>query len=125
MPTKNKMTKSESFKDRKLPLLGGAGTIPALGFGTLISDAAETRSATRSALEAGFRHVDCSERYRNETQVGQAIREAIQAGWMTGSELFLTTKLWNNNHRAERVRPAIEASLKRLQVEYIDLYLIH
>ena len=119
------MTQSESFRNRKLPLRGGAGMIPALGFGTLITDATETRNATRTALEAGFRHFDCSERYRNEEQVGQAFREAIHAGWVERNDLFITTKLWNNNHRAERVQPAIEASCVRLQVEYIDLYLMH
>jgi aldehyde reductase len=119
------MMLSESFRNRKLPLRGGAGMMPALGFGTLIPDATETRNATRTALEAGFRHFDCSERYRNEEQVGQAIREAIQAGGITRNDLFITTKLWNNNHRPERVQPAIDASRDRLQVEYIDLYLMH
>ena len=119
------MKPSDSLKYRKLPLRGGAGTMPALGFGTLIPDATETRNATRTALEAGFRHFDCSERYRNEEQVGQAIQEAIQAGWIKGNDLFITTKLWNNNHRPERVQPAIESSRARLKLEYIDLYLMH
>ena len=119
------MTQPESFQDRKLPLRGGAGRMPALGFGTLIPDAAETRKATMTALEAGFRHFDCSERYRNEGDVGHSLREAIQAGWIQRGDLFITTKLWNNNHRPERVQPAIESSCKRLQVEYIDLYLMH
>jgi len=99
--------------------------MPALGFGTLIPDASETRNATRTALESGFRHLDCSERYRNEEQVGQAIREAIQARRINRNDLFVTTKLWNNNHRPDRVQPAIEASRDRLQVEVIDLYLMH
>jgi len=99
--------------------------MPALGFGTLIPDSTETRNATRTAIQAGFRHLDCAERYRNEEQVGQAIREAIQAGWIDRKSLFATTKLWNNNHRAERVQPAIEASRERLQLDYIDLYLMH
>jgi len=99
--------------------------MPALGFGTLIPDPTETRNATRTALEAGFRHFDCSERYRNEEQVGQAIGEAIQAGWINRNDLFITTKLWNNNHRPERVQPAIESSRDRLKLEYIDLYLMH
>jgi len=119
------MTQSDSLRYSKLPLRGGAGAIPALGFGTLIPDATETRNATRAALEAGFRHFDCSERYRNEEYVGQAIREAIEGRSLNRQDLFITTKLWNNNHRPERVQPAIESSLDRLKLEYIDLYLIH
>jgi len=99
--------------------------MPALGFGTLIPGATETRNATRTALEAGFRHLDCAERYRNEEQVGEAIQQAIQADLLTRQDLFITTKLWNNNHRPERVQPAFESSCDRLQLDYIDLYLIH
>lgn len=99
--------------------------MPALGFGTLIADASETRTATRAALDTGFRHLDCAERYRNEEQVGQAIRESIQGGSFKRGDLFVTTKLWNSNHRPERVKPAFEASRSRLQVDYIDLYLMH
>jgi alcohol dehydrogenase (NADP+) len=119
------MKESDSLRYSKLLLGGGAGTMPALGFGTLIPDVTETRNATKTALEAGFRHLDCSERYRNEEQVGHAIREAIQAVWRNRNDLFITTKLWNNNHRPQRVQPAIESSRDRLQVEYIDLYLMH
>lgn len=119
------MKQSNGIAHREFPLRGGAGKMPALGFGTLIPDAAETRTATRTALQTGFRHLDCSERYRNEEQVGQAIREVIQAGWLKRNDLFVTTKLWNNNHRPERVQPAIESSRERLQVECIDLYLMH
>lgn len=119
------MTQSDNLRYSKLPLPGAAGAMPALGFGTLIPDATETRNATRTALEAGFRHFDCSERYRNEEQVGQAIQEAMEAGSVSRRDLFITTKLWNNNHRPERVHPAIESSLNRLKLEYVDLYLIH
>ena len=119
------MKQSDNLRYRKLPLRGGSDTMPALGFGTLIPDATETKNATRAALEAGFRHFDCAERYRNEEQVGEAIGEAIRAGSLTRGDLFITTKLWNNNHRPERVQPAFEASRNRLQLEYIDLYLVH
>ena len=119
------MKQSDSLRSRKLPLRGRSGTMPAIGFGTLIPDATETRNATRTALEAGFRHFDCADRYRNEEQVGLAIRGAIQAGSVTREDLFVTTKLWNNNHRPERVQPAFEASCTRLQLAYLDLYLIH
>ena len=99
--------------------------MPALGFGTLIPDAAETLRATKDALEAGFRHFDCAERYRNEREVGAALQAGLAAGKVAREDLFVTTKLWNTNHRPERVEPACEASMDRLQVSYLDLYLIH
>jgi len=100
-------------------------TMPALGFGTLIADAATTISATKFALEAGFRHFDCAERYRNESEVGQALKDGLAANSITREEIFVTTKLWNTNHRPERVEAAFRASLDRLQLDYLDLYLIH
>jgi alcohol dehydrogenase (NADP+) len=109
----------------RIPLNGGAGLIPALGFGTLIPDAAVTISATRDALEAGFRHFDCAERYRNEREVGTALQAGLAAGGIAREEIFVTSKLWNSNHRPERVQPAFEASLERLGLKYLDLYLIH
>jgi len=99
--------------------------MPALGFGTLIPDAAVTITATRDALEAGFRHFDCAERYRNEREVGEALQAGLAAGGISREDLFVTTKLWNSNHRPERVEPAFEASLDRLRLNYLDLYLIH
>jgi aldehyde reductase len=99
--------------------------MPALGFGTLIPDPALTITATRDALEAGFRHFDCAERYRNEREVGEALQAGLVAGEATREDIFVTTKLWNSNHRPERVEPAFEASLDRLQISYLDLYLIH
>ncbi|NHA02891.1 aldo/keto reductase [Mucilaginibacter sp. HC2] len=99
--------------------------MPWLGFGTLIPDKALTISATRDALEAGFRHFDSAERYLNESEVGEALQAGLTAGNITREDIFVTTKLWNTNHRPERVEPAFEASLKRLQLDYLDLYLIH
>lgn len=119
------MTASDAFRRSRIPLAHGQGAMPAVGFGTLIPDAVATRQATEVALEVGFRHLDCAERYRNEEEVGAAIREAIEAGTVRREELFITTKLWNSNHRPERVRPAFEASLRRLHIDYADCYLIH
>ena len=99
--------------------------MPALGFGTLIPGAAATISATRDALEAGFRHFDCAERYRNELEVGEALQAGLTAGGIAREDVFVTTKLWNTNHRPERVKPAFDASLDRLRLNYLDLYLIH
>lgn len=118
------MTTSDSLRNTRIPTFG-SGTIPAVGFGTLIPDPLVTKRATKAALEAGFRHLDCAERYRNEDAVGEALQEAFKAGALHRRDLFLTTKLWNTNHRPERVRPAFDASRRRLQVDDIDCYIIH
>ncbi|QEM02609.1 aldo/keto reductase [Mucilaginibacter rubeus] len=99
--------------------------MPVLGFGTLIPDAAETIIATRNALKAGFRHFDCAERYRNEREVGKALQEGLAAEGLVREDIFVTTKLWNTNHRPNRVEAAFEGSLERLRLNYLDLYLIH
>ena len=109
----------------KIPLTHGAGQMPALGFGTLISDPTVTITATREALAAGFRHFDCAERYGNEREVGNALREGLATAGIGREDIFVTTKIWNTNHRPERVEPAFEASLERLGLTYLDLYLIH
>jgi alcohol dehydrogenase (NADP+) len=119
------MTESSELRMKRIPLNNGAGQIPALGFGTLIPDAAVTITATRDALEAGFRHFDCAERYRNEREVGEALQAGLAAQGIAREDIFVTTKLWNSNHRPERVEPAFEASLDRLRLDYLDLYLIH
>jgi alcohol dehydrogenase (NADP+) len=119
------LIESSDLRMRKMPLNHGAGQMPALGFGTLIPDAALTRTATRDALDAGFRHFDCAERYRNEREVGEALQAGLAANGIEREDIFVTTKLWNSNHRPERVEPAFEASLDRLGLKYLDLYLIH
>jgi alcohol dehydrogenase (NADP+) len=119
------MITSTEFRGTTLPLNHGSGHMPALGFGTLIPDAAVTISATRDALAAGFRHFDCAERYRNEREVGEALQVGIAAGGIKREDIFVTTKLWNSNHRPERVEPAFQGSMDRLGINYLDLYLIH
>jgi alcohol dehydrogenase (NADP+) len=122
------MIEFSDLRMTRIPLNNGAGPMPALGFGTLIPDLAEATTATRDALEAGFRHFDCAERYGNEREVGKALQEGLAGGGPGGGtreDIFVTTKLWNSNHRPERVEPAFEASLDRLQLKYLDLYLIH
>lgn len=119
------MPGSDDLRHTRFTLNNGSGAIPALGFGTLIPDPVATRTATKTALEAGFRQLDASERYRNEQEVGEALREVFAAGAIKREDVFVATKLWNNNHRPERVQPAFEASLKKLQLDYVDLYLIH
>jgi len=119
------MVENDNLRFPKMALNNGSGAIPALGFGTLIPDPVATRVATKAALETGFRQFDASERYRNEKEVGEAMQEVFKAGKIKREDVFIATKVWNNNHRPERVKPAFEASLKRLQLDYVDLYLIH
>ncbi|SPE60422.1 Aldehyde reductase [Verrucomicrobia bacterium] len=119
------MIENDNLRYTKLALSNGSGAIPALGFGTLIPDPIATKNATKAALEAGFRGLDTAERYRTEKEVGEAMKEVFKAGKIRREDVFVATKLWNTNHRPERVKPAFEASLKKLQLDYIDLYLIH
>jgi alcohol dehydrogenase (NADP+) len=119
------MAETSDFRSKKIELAHGRGAMPALGFGTLIPDPATTISATRDALKTGYRHLDCAERYRNEREVGEALRIEVAAEGIAREDLFVTTKLWNSNHRPERVEPACDASLERLGLDYLDLYLIH
>jgi diketogulonate reductase-like aldo/keto reductase len=118
------MTTSDTLRYTRIST-HGSQTIPAVGFGTLIPDPLVTRRATKAALEAGFRHLDCAERYRNEEAVGDALQETFKEGTLQRKDLFVTTKLWNTNHRPERVRPAFDASRRRLQLDEIDCYIIH
>ena len=119
------MIGSSDLRNARIRLNHGVGQMPALGFGTLIPDPVVTISATRGALEAGFRHFDCAERYRNEREVGEALQAGLAAEGIAREDIFVTTKLWNSNHRPERVEGAFEASLERLRLNYLDLYLIH
>jgi diketogulonate reductase-like aldo/keto reductase len=119
------MVAAEALRQSRIALTHGSGAIPVVGFGTLIPDHVATTRATKTALEVGFRHFDCAERYGNEDAVGDALRAAFEAGTVAREDVFVTTKLWNTNHRPERVRPAFDASLRRLRVNHVDAYLIH
>ncbi len=99
--------------------------MPAFGLGTWLSKPGEVYDAVRAALELGYRHVDCAAIYGNEEEVGRAIEDAISAGDITRDDLWVTSKLWNDSHRAEHVRPAVEKTLEDLRLDRLDLYLIH
>ncbi|RIP36973.1 aldo/keto reductase [Staphylococcus gallinarum] len=96
--------------------------MPQLGFGVYqIEDANEAVNSVKVALECGYRHIDTAAAYMNERQVGQAIKES----GIPREEIFVTTKLWVQDVGYENTKKAFEKSLQRLDVEYIDLYLIH
>jgi 2,5-diketo-D-gluconate reductase A len=95
--------------------------IPQLGFGVFQVDPADTKRATLDALEVGYRHIDTAEMYRNEAQVGQAVR----ASSIDRSDIFVTSKLNNPFHRPDQVRNAFQGTLDALDIGYVDLFLIH
>jgi alcohol dehydrogenase (NADP+) len=99
--------------------------MPALGLGTWKSEPDEVYRAVRCALEVGYRHIDCAAIYQNEEEVGRALVDAFGAGDAKREDVWITSKLWNDAHLPADTRPALEASLRRLQLDYLDLYLIH
>jgi len=99
--------------------------IPSIGLGTWLSKKNEVYDAVVEAIRFGYRQIDCAYIYQNEKEIGQAIQFAIKSGWVKREDLFITSKLWNSDHAPERVDIAIRRSLKDLQLDYLDLYLIH
>ena len=99
--------------------------MPILGLGTFRSEPNEVYNAVLSAIKIGYRHIDCAAAYGNEKEVGNAIADAIKQGLVTREDLWVTSKLWNASHGEENVIPALNQTLEDLQLEYLDLYLIH
>ncbi|KAM8804234.1 aldo-keto reductase family 1 member C15-like isoform 2-T2 [Rhynchonycteris naso] len=102
--------------------------MPVLGFGTIASEGvpkSKVTEATKVAIDVGFRHIDAAYVYENEEEVGKAIREKIADGTVKREDIFYTTKLWTTFFRPELVRQALERSLKKLQLDYVDLFIIH
>ncbi|KAG2219461.1 hypothetical protein INT45_008109 [Circinella minor] len=109
------MSSGRAFK------LNTGALIPAVGLGTWQSKPEEVYQAVLTAIKAGYRHIDTAFVYRNEAAVGKAIKDS----GIPRKELFVTTKLWNNSHSPESVKAALDQSLANLQLEYLDLYLMH
>ena len=106
--------------------------IPSVGFGTYLISAGESRAAVTAAIRAGYRHVDTAEGYRNEEGVGAAIHASLKREGLSREQIFVTTKLWPGNAEwgqtpktTETTIESLNASLARLQLDYVDLYLIH
>lgn len=105
--------------------LANGDEIPALGLGTWKSEPGKVYEAIKTAIQMGYRHIDCAPIYKNEPEVGQGLKEVIASGIVKRSELWITSKLWNNAHKAEEVIPALQQTLSDLQLDYLDLFLIH
>ncbi|KAL2622979.1 hypothetical protein R1flu_003184 [Riccia fluitans] len=102
--------------------LSSGHVMPSVGYGVWRAGPS-TADLVLEAVKLGYRHFDCAADYKNEKEVGDGIAEAIKQGLVKREDLFVVTKLWNSDHK--HVRGACEDSLKKLQLEYLDLYLIH
>ena len=99
--------------------------LEAIGLGTWKSAPGEVGDAVLEALKIGYKHIDCAAVYGNEAEVGQALQEAFELNIIKRQRLWVTSKLWNNAHKSEDVIPALKQTLKDLQLNYLDLYLMH
>ncbi|XP_013136566.1 PREDICTED: aldo-keto reductase AKR2E4-like [Papilio polytes] len=109
--------------------------MPALGYGTWlgldeknvfnIQDAPKLVEALSYAIDIGYRHIDTAHLYRVEPEIGQVVKRKITEGVVKREDLFITTKVWQHNHREADVEKSLRASLKRLDMDYVDLVLIH
>jgi D-xylose reductase len=105
--------------------LADDGRLPVVGLGLWKVPKPDTAHLVREALRVGYRHLDCACDYGNEAEVGAGLSEALRAGVCRREDVWVTSKLWNTYHAKEHVRPALERTLKDLQLDYLDLYLIH
>ncbi|WKX91631.1 hypothetical protein Q1695_010005 [Nippostrongylus brasiliensis] len=99
--------------------------MPQVGLGTWQSSPEEVKTAVKTAIETGYRLIDTAEVYGNEEAIGEALQELFKAGKLKREELFITTKLWANHMHPDDAEAALRDSLKRLQTDYVDLYLAH
>ncbi|XP_047096124.1 aldo-keto reductase family 4 member C10-like [Lolium rigidum] len=106
-------------------VLNTGARIPSIGLGTMQIEPGAVDGAIYAAVKAGYRHIDCAPVYCNEKQVGLALKKLFEDGVVKREDLFITSKLWSGDHAPEDVPQAFATTLKDLQIDYIDLFLIH
>ncbi|KAK9866609.1 hypothetical protein WJX84_000733 [Apatococcus fuscideae] len=105
--------------------LNSGHEIPLLGWGSFMITGDKCREATKSAVQAGYRHIDTAITYGNEAEVGDGLRPHLESGDVNREDLFVTTKLWSDQHAKDAVEPALRESLRKLKLDYVDLFLVH
>ncbi len=105
--------------------LNNGNTIPQFGLGTWKSEPGQVKNAVKAALTIGYKHIDCAPIYGNEKEIGEGLNESFAESVVKREDIFITSKLWNSRHHKDDVVPGLQQTLQDLQLDYLDLYLIH
>ncbi|MGB6037718.1 MAG: aldo/keto reductase [Cryomorphaceae bacterium] len=118
------MTPTTDYQMKTMKYANG-DTMPAFGLGTWKSKSGEVKKAVYTAIAAGYRHIDCADIYGNQNEVGEGIDQALNEGICRREDLWITSKLWNSDHKEAMVEKALKRILRDMRLDYLDLFLMH